>query len=91
MEEMMAGADHLLFIPLADGAYMRSNGRVFRWINAWWGDWQRAPLVDVDHNNWFELQRVSGPWLWMPPPATMEISLEVFNEDRIAHPRNPPK
>ena len=45
--------------------------------------------MDVDHNNWFELQRVSGPWLWMPPPATTETVLEVFNEDRIAHPWNP--
>ncbi|KAL7533011.1 hypothetical protein ACHAXR_004993 [Thalassiosira sp. AJA248-18] len=37
----------------------------------------------------FELQHVEGARLWMPPPAAMETVMELFNEDRIAHPWNP--
>ena len=51
MEEMMAGADHLSFIPLADGADIRSNSRVSHWVHTWWGNWCGAPLVNIDHNN----------------------------------------
>ena len=52
MEGMMAGADPLSFIPLADGANTRSNGKVSAWVHAWWGDWCGAPLTNIDHNNW---------------------------------------
>jgi|SaaInl85LU_5_DNA_1037374.scaffolds.fasta_scaffold15347_4 hypothetical protein len=35
---------------------------------------------------WFEARSVEGARLWMPPPAAMETVMEVFNDDRIAHP-----
>ena len=89
MEGMMAGKDALSFIPLAEGANERSGGAVRGWVDSWWGDWCGAPLTEVDKDHWFILNKVSGPRLWMPPPAAMATVMEVFNEDRVAHPWNP--
>ena len=61
-----------MFIPLADGADLRSRGRVSQWVNWWWGDWCDAPLVRIDENKWFELPNITGPGLWMPPAAAMK-------------------
>ena len=35
----------------------------------------------------FDLHKVEGPMLWMPPPVAMETIMKVFNEDRMAHPK----
>ena len=58
-------------------------------MDKWWGSWCGSNLVEIDHSRWFELQDVSGPRLWMPPPAAMATALEMFNANRIAHPWNP--
>ena len=88
LDGMMAGKDPLSFIPLNKGADERSNGAVKRWISQWWNVWP-TPLTEMTPQLWFELRDVKGPRLWMPAPAAMEVVMEVFNEDRIAHPRNP--
>ena len=46
-----------------------------------------VPLTEVTKDNLFNLHKVEGPRLWMPPPAAMETVMEVFSEDRIAHPK----
>ena len=43
-------------------------------------------MTEVTEDNIFNLHKVDGPRLCMPPPATMETVMEVFNEDRMAHP-----
>jgi hypothetical protein len=78
MEGMMAGKDPLSFIPLAEGANERSAGAVKAWVDSWWGSWCGAPLREMTKDHWFELHRVVGPRLWMPPPAAMATILEVF-------------
>jgi len=85
----MAGKDPLSFIPLAEGANERATGAVRDWVDSWWGDWCGAPLQEMTKDHWFRLHQVEGPRLWMPPPAAMSTVLEVFNEDRLAHPWNP--
>ena len=89
MEWIMAGKDPLSFVLLAKGVNERSEGRIKKWVEKWWGNWCGAPLTEVEPDHWFELQKVSGPRLWMPPPAAMGTVLEVFNEDQLAHPWNP--
>ena len=44
------------------------------------------PLTEGTKNNLFDLDTVEDPRLWMPPPAAMETIVEVFNDDRMAHP-----
>ena len=44
-------------------------------------------LTEVTKDNMFDLHKVEGPKLWMPPPAVMETIMEVFNKDRMAHPK----
>ena len=88
LDGMMAGKDPLSFIPLNKGADERSNGAVKSWVSEWWSAWPTA-LTEMTPQTWFELRDVKGPRLWMPAPAAMEVVMEVFNEDRIAHPHNP--
>ena len=45
-------------------------------------------LIDLDNDQWFDLQCLTSPYLWMPLSAAMEIMMEVFNEDRLEHPWN---
>ena len=94
-EGLLGGNDPLEYIPLRHGADARARGRVGNWVRSWWrvGRNQREPwggldLVEIDRDNMFELYQVEGPRLWMPPPAAMETVMELFNEDRIAHPGN---
>ena len=42
-------------------------------------------LREVTKDNRFDLQKVEGARLWILPPAAMETTMEVFNEDRMAH------
>lgn len=88
MEGMMAGQDPLSFFPFDEGANDRSGGKVKRWVDSWWKEWDGGPLVEMTPDLWFEARHVEGARLWMPPPAAMETVMEVFNEDRIAHPWN---
>ena len=61
-----------------------------KWIRSWWKDSEGkeplgdTPLTEVTKDNLFDLHKVEGPRLWMPP-AAMETIMEVFNEDRMAH------
>ena len=59
----MTVEDPLSYIPVAAGANNRSSGNVKRWVDEWWGNWCGLDLVGVNHNQWFELENVSGPRL----------------------------
>lgn len=84
MDGIMAGKDPVSFLPFDKGANERSKGKVKRWIDDWWKDWDGGPLVEMGKDLWFESRHVKGARLWMPPPAAMRTIMEVFNEDRIA-------
>ena len=47
--------------------------------------WENTILTEVI--NLFDLHKLEGPRLWIPPPAAAETVMEVFNEDIIAHPK----
>ncbi|EJK73831.1 hypothetical protein THAOC_04525 [Thalassiosira oceanica] len=90
-EGIMKGESPLRFIPLDTGAVARSRGRVQEWVNSWWNDLSGKPYLGADlrllePNDWFELYDIKAPRLWSPPPAAMETVVELFNEDRLAHP-----
>ena len=95
LDGMFGGKDPLSFIPLDKGADQRADGKIKRWIDSWWKipetgqPWCGEPLHKLSKEDMFDLQQVEGPRLWMPPPAAMETVMELFNEDRIAHPWNP--
>ena len=82
----MGVQDSLSFIPLAIGANERFSGRVKEWVDSWWSEWSDVSLTKVGKDEMFELKDMKGGRLWMPPPAAMETVMELFNEDRIAHP-----
>lgn len=89
LEGMMAGNDPLSYIPLHKDANERSEGSVEVWVRSWWDSSWPSQLTKLTPEMWFELRDVEGPRLWIPPPASMEVAMEMFNEDRIAHPQNP--
>jgi hypothetical protein len=94
MEGIMAGMDPLSFIPLNEGADERVHGRLKIWVDSWWRDGNGHPWFGQDlrlltPEDWFELHTMDEPRLWMPPPAAMETVMEMFNEDRMAHPHIP--
>jgi hypothetical protein len=98
-EGMIAGDDPMSFLPFHLGANARSQGRVGKWVRSWWRtsdrgpgpsqgrDWGGLPLVEIDHNNMFELKDVKAARLWMLPPAAMEVAIELLWEDKLAHPQ----
>ena len=43
--------------------------------------------MEVTQNSLFDLHYVEGLSLWMPPLATMETMMKVFNEDIMAYPK----
>ena len=97
LDGIMAGMDPLNLVPVAQGAGQRSCGAVTKWIRSWWKhapnpdcvrSWGETALVEVTKDNMFELKDVVGSRLWMLPPAAMETALEMFAEDRVAHPWN---
>ena len=47
--------------------------------------WEISPSTEVTKDNLFNLHKLEGPRVWMPPPAAMETVMEVCNEDRMAH------
>ena len=90
-EGIMKGENPLRFIPLDTGAIARSQGRVLTWVNSWWNDPTEKPYLGaalrlLEPTDWFELYDIAAPRLWSPPPAAMETVVELFNEDRLAHP-----
>ena len=89
LEGMMAGKDPLSYIPMHRGANERSEGTVEEWVRSWWDSSWPSQLTRLTPEMWFELRDVEGPRLWFPPPAAMEVAMEMFNEDRMAHPQNP--
>jgi hypothetical protein len=93
-EGILAGADPLAFLPFNLGAGERSKGGVESWVRSWWRtkkgeDWGGLPLVEVTAESMFELKNLEAARLWLAPPAMMEVALELFNEDRMAHPHWP--
>jgi hypothetical protein len=94
LEGIMAGQDPLSFIPLNEGADDRVMGRVQTWVESWWTNddqrpWCGTRLKLLQPADWFSLHTFEDPRLWIPPPAAMETVVEMFNEDRIAHPHIP--
>ncbi len=101
MEGMMAGDDPMFFLPFHMGVDTRSQGRVGKWVWSWWRisdrspnldqshDWGRLPLVEINHDNMFELKDIKAARLWLPPPAAMEVAIKLLWEDKLAHPRWP--
>jgi len=90
-EGIMKGESPLKYIPLSQGAVERSRGRVRDWVNCWWNDAQGDPILGkplrlLNPDDWFELYDNDSPRLWSPPPGAMETVIELFNEDRLAHP-----
>ena len=91
---MRADGDPWEFLPLSQGAGERAPGFVVKeWVDSWWGkkgtSWCGVPLTRLSPKDWFDLKSVSGPRLWMPPPAAMVTVLEMFNEDRLIRPHLP--
>ena len=90
-EGIMKGESPLKYIPLDEGAVSRSQGRVRDWIDSWWLNAEGAPILGkklrlLEPVDWFELYDIDSPRLWSPPPGAMETVIELFNEDRLAHP-----
>ncbi|KAL7530331.1 hypothetical protein ACHAXR_005038 [Thalassiosira sp. AJA248-18] len=61
---------------------------------SWWrsgsGDpWGKRKLKMLSPQDWFLRHECEEPRLWCPPPAAMETVVELFNEDRLAHPKIP--
>ena len=48
---------------------------------------EEHPLNGSHQELFFDLHKVEDPRLWMPPPDAMETIMEMFNEDRMAHPK----
>jgi hypothetical protein len=79
----------------------QSQGRVGKWVRSWWRtsnrgsgpgqgrDWCKLPLEEINQSNMFELKEVKAARLWMPPPAAMEVAIELLWEDKLAHPQWP--
>ncbi|KAL7525365.1 hypothetical protein ACHAXR_000975, partial [Thalassiosira sp. AJA248-18] len=94
LDGMMKGEDPLQYVPLDKGADERTEGKVRAWIESWWrsgsGDpWGKKKLKMLSPQDWFLRHECEEPRLWCPPPAAMETVVELFNEDRLAHPKIP--
>ena len=60
------------YIPLNEGAGVRSDGRVEDWVQLWWKDgtgkaWSRHGLKVLEPNDWFDLSNNQAPRLWISP------------------------
>ena len=93
-EGMLAGADPFAFLPFDQGADARANGEVSKWVRSWWKtkkgeDWGGLPLEEVTAETMFELKDLKAARLWLVAPAVMETALELFCDDRLAHPQWP--
>ncbi len=92
MEGMMIPGTHpLSFVPFHLNANEQSEGEVPTWVQLWWQDpdgepWARAPLKLLSPDDWFEPWKTNEPRFWCPPPAAMTAVMEMFAEDRVAHP-----
>ena len=91
-EGMLAGADPFSFLPFNQGAEDRSYGAVGSWVRSWWRtktgeDWGRLPLQEVTPETMFELKDVQASKIRVLAPAVMETALELFGDDRLAHPQ----
>jgi hypothetical protein len=93
-EGMLAGADPFLYLPFNKGADKRSGGAVGLWVRSWWKtkkgeDWGGIPLAEVTGETMFELKDLKAARLWLLAPAVMETALDLFSDDRLAHPHWP--
>jgi hypothetical protein len=67
---------------------------VSRWVRSWWQtkkgvNFGGFTLTTIDKEAMFELRDLKAARLWMPPPAVMEVALELLCKDRLAHPQCP--
>ena len=93
-EGMLAGADPFSVLPFNRGAEDRSQGAVGSWVLSWWRtkkgkDWGGMPLEEVTPETMFGLKDMQAARLWVMAPAVMETALELFGNDRFAHPKWP--
>ena len=93
-EGMLVGADPFSLLPFNLGADKRADGVVGSWVRSWWKskkgrDWGGIPLKEVTKDNMFELKDLEVARLWLLPPAAMEVALELFCDDQLAHPQWP--
>ena len=93
LDGMIKGEDPLQYIPLDQGAVERSAA-VETWVRSWWKGAKGGPALGqelklLEPADWFSTYEFEEPRLWSPPPAAMETVVELFNEDRLAHPQIP--
>jgi len=93
-EGMLAGVDPFAFLPFNQGADERAKGAVSMWVLSWWrtkkgDDWRGLSLEEVSVETMFELKDLKAARLWLVAPAVMETALELFGDDRLAHPQWP--
>ena len=87
LDGFLAHGDPMAMVPVGQCALTRSDDHRLRtWVEGWWNGWLGTTLTLLTPDHWFQLWRVPGPRLWVSPPAAMETVMEVFNEDRLAHP-----
>ena len=91
---VLAGVDPFSFLPFNQGVDKRSKGAVGLWVRSWWrtkngGDWGGIPLGEVTGETMFELQDLKAARLWLLAPAVMETALDLFCDNRLAHPHWP--
>ena len=95
LQGIMAGNHPLEYLPLNEDANFRAGGAVKEWADSWWGrggtkgSVNEKPLKLLSPEDWFTLYENEEPRLWCPPPAAMETVVELFNDDRLAHPKIP--
>jgi hypothetical protein len=93
-EGILAGIDPFSYLPFNQGAEERSRGAVGSRVRSWWRtkrgeDWGGLPLIEVTGEAMFKLKNFEAARLWLVPPAVMETALELFCDDRMAHPQWP--
>ena len=93
---MLASKDPLSFLPFYLGANERTSGRVQKCVQSWWSmggkrrNWfSGKPPKLLAPKDWFTLYENNRPRLWCPLPGAMTTVVELFNEDRLVHPKIP--
>ena len=63
-------------------------------MQSWWrtkkgAEYGGLPLTQITKDNTFKLWDLKAARLWMLPPSTMEVALELLCEDCLTHPQWP--
>ena len=68
LEGFLALHDPMTLVPLWETAIVRAGSSQLRtWLEGWWGGWLGTTLTLLAPDHWFQLWRVPGPRLWVPP------------------------